>query len=282
MRVSRDAADRREHSSASAETPPGLGLGLRVIIDPQERVLIQESSGEQQVFPLDSPEAFQILSRYWLEVGWTQKYSYGFCWLGRPIIQLPEDLVRLQEVIHHVRPDVIIETGVAHGGSLILSASLCKALDRGRVIGIDIRIRPENRAAIEKHPLAGFISLLEGSSIDEGVVSRVKALVRPGETVLVILDSCHTKAHVLAELRAYSGLVSPGSYIVATDGIMGDLAAAPGAREDWLWDNPREAALEFARERPEFVLEEPPLPFNEGSITQRVTYWPSAFLRRAA
>jgi cephalosporin hydroxylase len=255
---------------------------MRVTIDAAEKQLIQEAGEERHVFPLYSPEAFQILSRYWLEVGWAQKYSYSFSWLGRPIVQLPEDILRVQEVIHRVRPDVIIETGVAHGGSLILYASLCKALDRGRVIGIDIDIRPHNRAAIEAHPLAGYITLLEGSSIDEKIVDRVRAQVQPGDTVLVLLDSCHTKAHVLAELQAYGPLVSQGSYLVATDGIMADLAGAPGTRAEWAWDNPQQAALQFARERTDFVLEEPPFPFNDSAITQRVTYWPSAFLKRVA
>jgi cephalosporin hydroxylase len=255
---------------------------MRLIVDDEEKQLIQETGKVRRVFPLYSPEAFQILSRYWLEVGWVQKYSYGFTWLGRPIVQLPEDILRIQEIIYRIRPDVIIETGVAHGGSLILYATLCKALDRGRVVGIDIEIRPHNRAAIEAHPLAGFITLVEGSSIDEGVVNQVRAQVRPGETVLVLLDSCHTRTHVLAELEAYGPLVTPDSYLVATDGIMADLAGAPGSRADWSWDNPKQAALQFARERDDFVLEEPPFPFNESALSQRVTYWPSAFLKRVA
>src|SRR5262249_2601890 len=159
----------------------------------------------------------------WLNVGWTQRYSYSFTWLGRPLIQLPEDVLRIQEVIHRVKPDVIVETGVAHGGSLILYASLCKAMDRGRVIGIDIEIRPHNRSAIEAHPLAHYITLIEGSSTDASVVGRVKSLIKPSETVLVILDSNHTRGHVLAELEAYAPIVTPNSYIVATDGIMADV-----------------------------------------------------------
>jgi cephalosporin hydroxylase len=255
---------------------------VRVIIDADGERLIEEGAAGARILPLHSPEAFGVLSRYWLAVGWSQKYSYSFTWLGRPLIQLPEDVLRIQEVIHAVRPDVIIETGVAHGGSVIFYASLCKALGRGRVIGIDVEIRPHNRAAIETHPLAGHVTLVEGDSTAEAVVGRVRALVGPGETVLVLLDSCHRKEHVLAELRAYGPLVTPGSYIVAADGVMGDLAAAPGARPEWTWDNPREAALQFAREQPQFVLEEPPFLFNEGAVRERVTYWPSAFLRRVA
>jgi cephalosporin hydroxylase len=255
---------------------------MRVTIDTAERRLVQEDGDGRRVLPLDSPEAFAVLSRYWLEVGWTQKYSYGFTWMGRPMVQLPEDVLRIQEVIWRVRPDVIVETGVAHGGSLIFYASLCKAMGHGRVIGVDVEIRPHNRAAIESHPLAGYISLIEGSSTDEDTLRRVRARLWPTETVLVLLDSCHSREHVLAELRAYAPLVSKGSYLVATDGIMGDIAGAPGARAEWSWDNPREAARAFARERPDFAAEEPAFPFNEGAITQRVTYWPSAFLRRVA
>ena len=251
-------------------------------IDAEQRQLIEEDGDRRRVLPLHSPEAFSVLSRWWLEVGWTQKYSYGFTWMGRPMVQLPEDVLRIQEVIWRVRPDVLVETGVAHGGSLVFYASLCKAMGRGRVVGIDVEIRPHNRDAIEAHPLAGYITLIEGSSTDAETLRRVRGLVGPGATVLVLLDSCHSREHVLAELRAYAPLVSTGSYLVATDGIMAEIAGAPGTRPEWAWDNPREAARAFARERPDFAAEEPAFPFNEGSITQRVTYWPSAFLRRVA
>jgi cephalosporin hydroxylase len=223
-----------------------------------------------------------LITKQWLAVGWTQRYSYGFTWLGRPIVQLPEDMVRIQEVIFAVKPDVIVETGVAHGGSLIFYASLCKATDRGRVIGVDVEIRPHNRMAIEAHSLAGFITLVEGSSTDPAVVRNVRSAVRPGERVLVLLDSNHSKAHVLAELEAYAPLVGLGSYIVATDGIMAGVAGRPGARPEWAWDNPQEAAREFASRDKRFRLEEPAFPFNEGKVAERVTYWPSAFLRRVA
>lgn len=191
-------------------------------------------------------------------------------------------MVRFQEVVFQVRPDVIVETGVAHGGSLVYSATLCKALDRGRVIGVDVEIRPHNRKAIEAHPLAGFITLVEGSSTAPEVVERVRSLIRPGERVLVVLDSNHSKAHVLAELAAYGPMVSVGSYAVATDGIMAAVAGRPGAKPEWAWDNPAEAAREFTARDPRFGLEEPAFPFNEGKIAERVTHWPSAYLRRVA
>lgn len=255
---------------------------MRLTIDTDARTVTEQTPDGPREHPLDSPEAFRLISEQWLAVGWTQKYTYGFTWLGRPIIQLPEDMVRIQEVIHRVRPDVILETGVAHGGSLIYYASLCKATDRGRVIGVDIEIRPHNRAAIEAHPLAGYITLVEGSSTAPETLDKVRALIRPGERVLVLLDSCHTKAHVREELELYAPLVGPGSYLVATDGIMGAVAGRPGSKPGWEWDNPSEAAREFAETNAAFALEEPGFLFNEGKIDHHVTHWPTAYLRRVA
>jgi cephalosporin hydroxylase len=243
------------------------------------RVTIQDDSGTRS-YGMDTPEAFSILSKAWLRCGWDTKYVYSFTWMGRPMIQLPEDMIRIQEVIYTVRPDVIIETGVAHGGSLVFYATLCKALEKGRVIGIDIEIRPHNRKEIEAHPLFPYITLVEGSSTDRSIVDSVSAMVRPDERVLVLLDSNHTLDHVAAELQAYAPLVSPGSYIVATDGIMSWLGDAPRTQPDWSWNNPYEAARDFAARHPEFIIEEPPFRFNEGVVSERVTYWPGAFLRR--
>ena len=251
-----------------------------ITVNLEQGTITVEENGLTHDYKLDTPEAFKIISDIWLRAGWDNKYVYSFTWLGRPIIQLPEDMIRLQEVIHAVGPDVIVETGVAHGGGLIYYASLCKAMDRGRVIGVDIEIRPHNRGAIEAHPLFPLITLIEGSSIESSVVAKVKEQIKPGETTIVFLDSCHEKQHVLAELRAYAPLVSVGSYIVAMDGIMERLAGAPRSRPDWTWNNPRQAALEFVAENPDFVIEEPRFAFNEGKVTERVTYWPSAFIKR--
>jgi cephalosporin hydroxylase len=229
---------------------------------------------------LDSEQAFRLISDAWLRAGWDVKYVYGFSWLGRPVIQLPEDMLRIQEVIYDLKPDVIVETGVAHGGSLVFYASICTAIGKGRIIGIDIEIRPHNRTAIEEHRLSPLISLVEGSSIDSDVVQSVKNLIGSAETVLVLLDSNHLKDHVLAELEAYSPLVSPGSYIVACDGIMQKVAGAPRTAEDWSWNNPVSAVNEFIATHPEFESVEPVWPFNEGKVRERVTYWPKAFLRK--
>ena len=249
---------------------------MRIVIDEEKRTLIADG----REMALYSREAFSILSRSWLRVGWDQKYVYGFAWMGRPIIQLPEDLIRIQELIYRVKPTSIIETGVAHGGSLVYYASLCKATGLGRVVGIDVEIRTPNRAAIEAHELSSLITLIEGNAVDPATVLQVRNLLRPRETVLVVLDSNHTKAHVRAELEAYGPMVSPGSYIIATDGAMEFLADTPRGRKEWIEDNPRVAAREFAEAHAEFALEEPVWPFNEGEVKERVTLWPGAFLRR--
>lgn len=253
---------------------------MKLEIDEEAATVTVRRDAEVATFPLASPEAFAAVSRAWLRCGWDTKYVYSFSWLGRPIIQLPEDMLRVQEVIFRLKPDVIIETGVAHGGSLVFYASLCKAMDHGRVVGVDVEIRPHNRAAIEAHPLFPYLTLIEGSSIDPAVVQQVRAEIRPDETVFVMLDSNHTKQHVLAELAAYAPMVTPGSYVVAADGIMEQVAGAPRTNPDWSWNNPKAAAIEFVRSDSRFVIEEPAFPFNEGVVRDRVTYWPSAYVKR--
>lgn len=251
-----------------------------IIVDPENGTVRVEGEGQAQTFGIGSPEAFSILSHVWLRSGWDAKYVYSFTWLGRPMIQLPDDMMRLQEVIYAAKPDVILETGIAHGGSAVFSASMCKLIGKGRVIAVDIEIRDHNRRAIESHELSELITLIEGSSTDAAVVANVARQIRPGETVMAFLDSCHTKEHVLAELEAYAPLVTPGSYIVAMDGIMEDVVGAPRTDPDWVWNNPKQAALEFVAGDARYVIEEPTFPFNEGDITERVTYWPCAFIKR--
>lgn len=252
-----------------------------ITIDFDRSTVTVTVGGHDETFPIGSSQGFAAASRAWLRSGWDAKYVYGFTWMGRPIIQLPDDLLRMQEVIYAVRPTVIIETGVAHGGSLIFYASLLKAMGiDGRVIGIDVEIRRHNRAAIDAHELSGYLSLIEGSSVDPAVVARVKSLVAPGATVLVVLDSNHTRTHVLSELEAYGPLVSVRSYIVAADGITKDLVGAPRSQPDWAENNPSRAARDFVARHPDFVIEEPARPFNEGVVDGRVTYWPDGFIRR--
>lgn len=253
---------------------------MRMSIDTDTRELLLKKDGKERKFSLYSKESFEALSELWLKVGWNEKHVYTFTWLGRPIIQLPEDALRMQEVIYTVKPDVIVETGVAHGGSLIFYASICKAMGKGRIIGVDIEIRAHNRKAIEAHEMFPLITLIEGSSVDQNIVARVKSLIKPGEKVLVILDSDHSKNHVLNELNAYSALVSTGSYIVATDGSMQDLHDVPRGQEKWKTDNPVEAVREFIKGHPEFVQEQPGWRFNESVLSENITHWPYAYLRR--
>ena len=200
------------------------------------------------------------------------KYSYNFHWLGRPIIQYPQDIVALQEIIWASRPDLIIETGIAHGGSLVLSASMLALLDlcdganpkadgshprRPRsVVGIDIDIRPHNRKAIEEHPLADRITLLQGSSIASDIFDAVRAEAAPFERVMVMLDSNHTHDHVLAELNAYADLVTPGCYCIVYDTVIEDLDADSFSNRPWgPGDNPRTAALAFLKSNPAFAAD---------------------------
>jgi len=251
-----------------------------ISIDLENGWVSTKVDGDEQKFSLDSAEAFDVVSQAWLRAGWDSKHVYSFTWMGRPIIQLPEDMLRLQEVIYDLKPDVILETGIAHGGSLIFHASLCKAMGHGRVIGIDIDIRSHNRAAMEAHELRPFITMIEGSSIDPAVVAEATSLIKPGEKVLVLLDSCHDVDHVTQELEAYADLVSEGSYIVACDGIQRDLVGAPRSKPDWATNNPTEAARAFAARQTEFVVETPAFQFNEGAVKRPVTYWPGAWLKR--
>jgi cephalosporin hydroxylase len=250
---------------------------MRIEIDTDAQTLSRD--GEE--LGLLTPEGFEALSRLWTVVGWQQKYSYRFSWLGRPIIQLPEDIVRVQEAIAEVRPDLVIETGIAHGGSLVLYASLLRALGGGgRVIGIDIEIRPHNLEALRAHELIDDIELVVGSSIDAPTIARVHELAAGAERVMVLLDSNHTREHVAGELDAYSDLVTPGSYLVVADGIMREVASVPRGKPEWEHDNPISAVRAFLGEHPEFELVHPPQPFDESEVSWDPTHWPEGWLRR--
>ncbi|MGB3705901.1 MAG: cephalosporin hydroxylase family protein [Castellaniella sp.] len=218
---------------------------------------------------------FRALSVDWRAKALERKYMNNFSWLGRPMIQLPTDAMAMQEIIWAVKPDLVVETGVAHGGSAVLSASILEMLGHGRVLGIDIDIRAHNRAAIEAHPLAHRISLFEGSSVDPVMVSKVHDLAL-GKRVLVFLDSNHTHEHVLAELNAYADLVGVGSYCVVFDTFVEDLP------DDYIWtdrpwgkgNNPKTAVWEWLKTHPEFEIDK--------SIEDKVliTSAPDGFLRR--
>jgi cephalosporin hydroxylase len=187
------------------------------------------------------------------------RYSYNFSWLGRPIIQYPQDIVAMQEIIWTVQPDLIVETGIAHGGSLIFSASMlelnaaCGGPADAQVIGVDIEVRAHNRAAIERHPMVKRISMIEGSSVAPAIVEQVRAVATGRHRVLVCLDSNHTHAHVLAELEAYAPLTTVGSYCVVFDTIVEDMPA--GTYPDRPWgpgNSPKSAVDAYLREHPEF------------------------------
>lgn len=223
-------------------------------------------------------DEFRALSNAWRVLALRKQYMNNFSWLGRPLIQLPSDAMAMQEIIWAVKPDLIIETGVAHGGSVVLSASLLELLGHGEVLGIDIDIRPHNRQAIEAHPLARRISLIEGSSTDPTVIAQVRERAAGKGRVLVCLDSNHTHDHVLAELEAYAGLVSVDSYCIVFDTFVEDMPA------DHVWtdrpwgkgNNPKTALRAWLQDHPEFEIDH--------SIDDRllVTSAPDGFLRRVS
>jgi cephalosporin hydroxylase len=259
---------------------------MKIVIDTTAQTLTQVSGAAENTVGLFTKEAFEALSLAWVRVGWSLQYYHNFTWFGLPVLQLPEDLLRLQEVIYALRPAVIVETGVYQGGSLLFHASLLaamgadKGMGEGRVIGIDREIPPSTREALNQHPLAARISLFEGDSTDPKILAQVADLVGSASPVLVILDSGHSRDHVARELECYAPLVSKGSYIVATDGIMKDIADVPRALPEWKTDNPFEAANDFAARHPEFRQQPPAWPSQHGPLTENVTYWPGAWLQR--
>ena len=203
-------------------------------------------------------ESVKNFSNETLRVG----YSYNFNWLGRPIIQYPQDMIALQEIIWEVKPDMIIETGIAHGGSLIFSASMltlleaCGEIEDGKVLGIDIDIREHNKKAIEAHPMSKKITMFQGSSIDEEMIQKVHEFAKSGKRILVCLDSNHTHDHVLSELKAYASLVSIGSYCCVYDTIVEDMPE--GSFPDRPWNkgnNPKTAVWEFLKQNDNFVID---------------------------
>ena len=226
-----------------------------------------------------------------VEASIQKKYSYNYTWLGRPIIQYPQDIAAFQEVVWAVKPDLIIETGIAHGGSLILSASLlalidyCEAAEAGaaidpakpkrRVLGIDIDIRAHNRAAIDAHPMRSRIETIEGSSIAPEIADEVRARAKGKERVLVALDSNHTHAHVLDELRLYAPLVTPGSYCIVFDTVIENLPDDTYPDRPWgKGDNPKTAVWEYLKSHPEFEIDR--------SIHEKllITVAPDGYLKR--
>ena len=213
------------------------------------------------------------------------RYSYNFSWLTRPIIQYPQDIVAFQEIVSSVKPDLIIETGIAHGGSLVLSASLLCLLDvlegldprksPRKVVGVDIDIRPHNRKALDDHPLRFKMELIEGSAIDPAIINQVRSHAVGVEKILVALDSNHTHEHVLAELNAYADLASVGSYCIVFDTVIEDLPT--GSFSDRPWDvgnNPKTAVHEWLKQHPEFEID------KEIDNKLLISVAPDGYLRR--
>lgn len=253
---------------------------MKIIIDTDEKTLKFADDARTSTHNLFSKEAFEEVAHLWVSLGWVQKYSYGFSWMGRPIIQLPDDMIRIQEAIWQVKPDVILETGVAHGGSLIFYSSLLELIGNGRVIGVDIEVRPHNRAAIEAHPMAKRITMIEGNSVSEETVQMVKSLIKPTDKVMLILDSNHERDHVASELKAYADLVTPGSYLLSQDGVMKQVAGMPRTSSAWTVDNPISAVEDFLASRSDFELAKPPRLFDETNGTPDCSHHPVGWLRR--
>jgi cephalosporin hydroxylase len=203
------------------------------------------------------------------------QYSYNFSWMGRPIIQYPQDMIAMQEILWEVQPDLVIETGIAHGGSLVFYASILELIGKGKVLGIDIDIREHNRREIEAHPMFKRITMIEGSSVSGDIAEQARKAAREKQSVLVVLDSNHTHEHVLKELELYSGLVTKGSYLVVFDTIIEDML--PTSFSDRLWekgDNPKTAVWEFLKSHDEFVIDK--------SIDHKllISVAPDGYLRR--
>jgi len=185
------------------------------------------------------------------------QYSYNFSWMGRPIIQYPQDMIAMQEIIWQVKPDLIIETGIAHGGSLIYYASILELIGKGDVLGVDIEIREHNRKEIEAHSMIKRISMIEGSALDNAVVEKVAKVAQGKNSVMVCLDSNHTHAHVLNELNLYSPFVTAGSYLVVFDTIVQNLPDNYLPGRAWSrGDNPMTAVEEFLKTHPEFIIDQ--------------------------
>ena len=215
-----------------------------------------EARNNRFIKKMSNNDELKKITRKWFNKSFNHEYSYHFTWLGRPIIQYPQDMIGLQELIWNIKPDLIIETGIARGGSLIFSASILEMIGKGRVIGIDIDIRKQNKNEIKKHKLFKRITMLEGSSLDEKIVKQVYNLARNKKKILLLLDSFHTHDHVLQELELYSKLVRKNNYILVFDTIIEDLPSNTFQNRPWSkGNNPKTAVREFLRLNKEFALD---------------------------
>ena len=238
-------------------------------------VLAFSKECEERIGSYGENQDLKDSSLEWVKKSWSEKYSYNFRWMGRPIIQLPQDIIAMQEIIWEVQPDLIVETGIAHGGSLIFYASMLELLGgEGEVVGIDVDIREHNRREIESHPMFRRIRMIQGSSIAPETVEQVKGVATGKNKIIVCLDSCHEKDHVLSEMNAYSELVSLGSYMIVFDTIVEDLAGVKGSRADFATNNPRGAVREFLKMNQAFEV------CDKWNSKLLITHNPGGFLRR--
>jgi len=234
-----------------------------------------QSRNRRHILEMAKSKSFKKLTKSWFESSVKFEYSYHFTWLGRPIIQYPQDIIALQEIIWKVKPDLIIETGIARGGSLIFSASMLQLLGKGKVLGIDIKIRPENKKKIQQYFLWKRISMIEGSSVDKKIINKVYNFAKGKKRVMVILDSNHTHEHVLNELKAYSPLVSKNSYLVVFDTIIEDLPKKIESKLPWSkGNNPKTALLEFLKNNKQFKID------KEIENKLMISVAPSGYLQR--
>jgi cephalosporin hydroxylase len=230
---------------------------------------------EERINSYSNDKNFKEISQKWLLESFQKKYEYNFNWLGRPIIQFPFDIIAMQEIIWEVKPDLIIETGIAHGGSIIFSASMLEIIGKGEVLGIDIDIRKHNRTEIENHTMSKRISMIESSSVSPEIIEKVEEFVSGKEKILVFLDSNHTHEHVLQELKLYSKFVSKGSYIVVFDTFVEDLPDEFSKDRPWgKGNNPKTAVWEFLSENKNFEIDK----FIENKLI--ITSAPNGFLKR--
>ena len=211
---------------------------------------------EENILLQGNNEPLKKTAAAFMDASIRSRYSYNFTWLGRPIIQYPQDIIAIQEIIYQVQPDLIIETGIAHGGSLILHASLCELIGKGEVLGVDIDIREHNKSEILSHRMSKRISMIQGSSIDDSIVKQVAEIAAGKEKVLVILDSNHTHDHVLNEMKLYAPFVTKGSYMLVFDTVVEDLANDIYDNRPWgVGDNPKTAVWEFLKTNDDFVID---------------------------
>jgi len=228
---------------------------------------------ETKTVDLYSEEGLELISSLWVKLYAQYRLTHDVTWMGVPIIQFPEDILMMQELIWKVRPDVIIECGLAHGGSALFYASLFELIGKGYVIGVDVEIRQYNKIAIQNHPLSHRIKMIEGSSTSKETFERIKEMIKHGSRVMVILDSNHSKEHVAKELQLYKDLVTPGSYLVAMDGAQAFVWDIPNGKPEWKEDNPLKAIEEFVGKNNDFEV-------DEHFTRLKVTANPKGFLRK--